>query len=167
MTGTRLDWRAPKPSHFGDEVGRSILGQKIPKRLPGRLQRRTLVMAWTPLAISVALGLGYALSFPYVELVWLRVLYLVLGGAAWTGLKVVRSYYVQATDSMHREYSYAHDELMPALHYSGALVSTAQTIRLMKGETLVVEHSTNLYQANRIRLVKEADGTDAVQFLFG
>jgi hypothetical protein len=167
MTGTKLNWRAPKRLTSGDEVGRSILGQKIPRSMRGSLPKRTLVMAWAPLTVSVVLGVGYAATFPTVELVWLRVLYLVIGGAIWTGLKVARNHYAQVTDSMHREYAYAHNELMPALHYSGALVSTSQTIRLMKGETLVVGHNTNLYQANKIRLDKEPDGTDAVQFLFG
>lgn len=132
----------------------------------GRISARYEVTAWLPFAICALLSVGYATTFPDVELVWLRVMYLCLAGGVWSALLLARNHYAKVTDSMAREYRYAREELMPVLHFSGALVSVSDTIRLMKGEEVEVAHSTNLYDANSLRLVKEADDTHALQFLF-
>lgn len=150
----------------GDEVARSVLGARVPRGIRGQIPARYSITAWLPFAICMLLAAGYATAFPEVELVWLRVLYLALGGGVWSALLLVRNHYARVSDSMSREYRYAREELMPALHFCGALVTVSDTIRLMKGEEVEVAHSTNLYDATSLRLVKEGDGSSALTFLF-
>ena len=138
----------------------------MPRTIRGRISARYEATAWMPLVICVLLGVGYVTTFSNVELVWLRVIYLCLAGGVWSALLLARNHYAKVNDSMAREYRYAREELMPALHFSGALVTVSDTIRLMKGEEVEVAYSTNLYDANSLRLIKEADDTHALQFLF-
>lgn len=148
------------------EVGRSLLGQVIPRTIRGRIAKRHDVLAPLPLIICLALGEAYLFVFPVLDGSWWRVLYLDAFGAIWSAALFWRNHWARVSDSMRREYEFVREHLLPALHYSGALPSTADALRLMKGEVVAMPHNTNLYHANSMRLIREADGTHSIQFEF-